>query len=188
MKFRLLAALFAVTFLNLTAAAAEPPLAKFAVGEVGNFTAHASPQPVKAVTFQDTNGDKTGFGDFEGQVLLVNLWATWCAPCRKEMPSLDRLAAAVDDPDFRVLPISVDRSGPEKSRAFLKDIGVKNLDFYIDPSARLGMHLKAFGLPVTILIDRKGRELGRLIGPAEWDSPEAEALIRAALAEGAKGS
>lgn len=189
MKFRLLPALAAVTFLNLTAAAAEPPLANFATGEVQNFTVHESPQPVAEFEFQNAEGETVTLADFRGEVVLVNLWATWCAPCRKEMPSLDRLADAVEDADFRVLPLSVDRAGPDKARAFLDEIGVRNLEFYIDPTARAGMNLKAFGLPVTILLNRDGQELGRLVGPAEWDSPEAEALVRAALSAGAeKGS
>ncbi|ANK82288.1 MAG: hypothetical protein TEF_16935 [Rhizobiales bacterium NRL2] len=184
MKLRLLPALVAVTFLNLTAAAAEPPLAKFAAGEVANFTAHAEPRPLDAIAFQDADGAERSLADFEGQVVLVNLWATWCAPCRHEMPSLDRLAEAIDDPEFSLVAISLDRAGADKAKAFLDEIGVENLDFYIDPSARTGMRLQAFGLPVTILIGRDGRELGRLVGPAEWDSEEAQALIRAALAGG----
>ncbi|WP_416897861.1 MAG: TlpA family protein disulfide reductase [Minwuia sp.] len=173
--------------LSLQVASAEPPLSEFATGHVQNFTAHDEPQALAEATFQNADGEKLGFDAFRGKVVLVNLWATWCAPCRHEMPSIDRLAGQLQGDDFHVAAVSVDRR-PDKAKTFLEEIGVENLDFYIDPSARLGMALKAFGLPLTLILDREGREIGRLVGPAEWDSPEAIALVRAAIARDKAGS
>ena len=119
--------------------------------------------------------------DWEGRVVLLNLWATWCAPCRKEMPALDRLQQALGSDRFEVVALSVDRGGIEKSKAFFDEIGVKALKLYVDPSTRATSKLKAVGLPATLLIDEQGREIGRLTGPAEWDSEDAKRLIQAVL-------
>ena len=121
-------------------------------------------------------------------MVLVNLWATWCAPCRREMPSIDRLAAQLQGDDFAVVAVSVDLGGEDKARAFYDEIGVTNLPFYIDPPARIGAAFKGFGLPLTVILDANGRELGRLLGPAEWDSPEAIELVQAAIRLGKPGA
>ena len=115
--------------------------------------------------------------------MLVNLWATWCVPCRKEMPSLAALQSEMGSKDFEVVAISVDRKGLAASSAFLKEVGATALKLYADPSTDSLDKLQAVGLPASILIDREGREIGRLLGPAEWNSPEAKALIKAALEE-----
>ena len=185
---RILAGVALGLILSLQAASAEPPLSELATGHMQNFAAHEAPKPVADVRFQNADGEEIGFDAFRGKVVLVNLWATWCAPCRHEMPSIDRLAGELQGEDFHVAAISVDRGRPEKAKAFFEEIGIGNLDFYIDPSARLGAALKAFGLPLTLLLDAEGREIGRLVGPAEWDSPEAVALMKAAIAKaGAQG-
>ena len=119
--------------------------------------------------------------DWRGKVVLLNLWATWCAPCRKEMPSLDRLQAELGSDKFEVVAVSVDKTGIDGAKKFLDQIKVEKLGVYADPSVRLGSALKAIGMPSTVLIDREGREIGRLVGPAEWDSDEAKHLIQAAL-------
>jgi thiol-disulfide isomerase/thioredoxin len=120
-------------------------------------------------------------------VVLVNLWATWCAPCKREMPSLDRLQAKLGGADFAVLPISLDRTGPEKPRQFLAANGLKNLDLFLDSGNTLMQAMRAPGLPLSVLIDRQGREIARLAGPAEWDGAEAETMIRALLAQAGDG-
>jgi thiol-disulfide isomerase/thioredoxin len=140
-------------------------------------------RPVPEVKFTDADGKPLTLAGWKGRVVLVNLWATWCAPCRKEMPALAALQTAMGGDDFEVVAISVDRKGIEKSAAFMQEIGVSTLRLYADPSTEALNTLQGVGLPATVLIDRNGNEIGRLLGPAEWDSPEARALIRAALAE-----
>lgn len=142
-----------------------------------------TPQAVQDFTFADGEGGQRTLSEWKGKVVLVNLWATWCAPCKVEMPSLDRLQAKLGGADFAVLPISLDRTGAEKPRAFLASAGLSQLGLYLDSKNALMQILRAQGLPLTVLLDRQGREIARLAGPAEWDSPEAEALIRAAIAD-----
>jgi len=121
--------------------------------------------------------------DFEGRVVLLNIWATWCPPCREEMPTLDALQARLGGSDFHVLPLSIDRAGLEPVRRFYRETGIRNLDLYIAEDTRAMLALAVVGLPTTILIDRIGRERGRLAGPAEWNSPEAVAQISALIDE-----
>ena len=128
---------------------------------------------------------------FQGKVALVNLWATLCAPCRREMPALDRLQAALGGDDFVVVPISIDTADPARPAAFLEEIGTKNLPLYTDRTTRIFEELKAkslaVGLPVTLLLDRNGCRLGHINGPAEWDSEDGKRLIEAAI-KGARGA
>jgi thiol-disulfide isomerase/thioredoxin len=168
----------------LAGAASAADLARLATGAMAEFKPASPPKPVAEIAFEDKSGAKIGLDAFKGRVVLVNLWATWCAPCREEMPSLDRLQAKLGSKDFEVVALSLDRAGRDKAKAFLEQIGVKHLALYIDPTMKAGRALDATGMPTTLLIGRDGKELGRLIGPAEWDSKEAQALIKAALAGG----
>ena len=143
----------------------------------------SAPQPLPEIRFQDGDGKPYTLSDFRGKVVLLNVWATWCAPCRKEMPELAGLQEKLGSDDFEVVAISVDRKGAATSGAFLVDNGAVALKLYVDPSALVLDKLKAIGLPASYLIDRQGREIGRLFGPAAWNGPDAERLIRAALAE-----
>jgi thiol-disulfide isomerase/thioredoxin len=129
------------------------------------------------------DGETLDLSRWKGRVVLLNLWATWCAPCRKEMPDLSKLQAELGGADFEVVALSVDRKGFEASQAFLKEVGVTNLAGYIEPDAKSLAALQALGLPATILIDRKGKEAARLLGPADWASAEAKAVVKALLAE-----
>jgi thiol-disulfide isomerase/thioredoxin len=151
-----------------------PPLS----GTVADFTLMDAPRPMPAHPFTDENGAEMSFADFEGKILLVNLWATWCAPCRVEMKALDRLEAAMGGADFAVLPISLDIDGAEAVLPFYEEFGLDHLPVALDPASKIGHALGFSGLPTTILVDRDGNGLGYLLGPAEWDSAEAEALIR----------
>ena len=151
------------------------------VGEMAAFVFKRSPEALPATTFMDAAGSERSLQDWKGKVVLLNLWATWCAPCRKEMPSLDRLQAELGSATFEVVAVSVDKTGIDGARRFLDQIKVERLGVYADPNVRLGSALKAIGMPSTVLIDREGREIGRLVGPAEWDSDEAKLLVRAAL-------
>ncbi|WP_139789223.1 TlpA disulfide reductase family protein [Manganibacter manganicus] len=146
------------------------------------FALHETPVAVPDIRFEDSDGKPRTLADFRGKVVLLNIWATWCAPCRKEMPTLDRLQAELGGPDFEVVALSMDRAGPEQVKKFFAEIGTKHLALNIDVSAKAMFTLGAPGLPMTLLIDRRGEEIGRLIGPAEWDSPEMADFIRGRIA------
>lgn len=149
------------------------------------FVYKKTPEPLADVSFVDGSGADRALSQFRGKTILLNLWATWCAPCREEMPSLERLQTELGSDAFEVVALAVDRTGPKAAKRFLDEIGVKALQLYVDQTTRSGSALKAIGMPTTILIDPQGREIGRLPGPAEWDSADAKALIRAALATAA---
>ena len=153
-------------------------------GHMSAFVVHAEAQDVPEFSFgADGDGEKS-ISQWKGKVVLLNLWATWCAPCRKEMPDLDKLKADLGGADFDVVAISIGRGGFDKPREFLKEIKVGHLKLYNESSGRLGPKLKAFGMPTTLLIDRNGKEIGRLIGPAEWASEDAVTLLKAAIGKG----
>jgi thiol-disulfide isomerase/thioredoxin len=173
MKMLALALLCAMLAVALPAAAVEPPQ---------NFAVHETPVPVPEISFEDAGGQPKTLADFRGKVVLLNIWATWCAPCRKEMPTLDRLQAKLGGPDFEVVALSVDRAGPDIVKKFFTEIGIEHLALNIDTSGKAMFTLGAVGLPLTLLIDREGKEIGRLIGPAEWDSPEMVDFIRSHIA------
>ncbi|MGF1649392.1 MAG: TlpA disulfide reductase family protein [Hyphomicrobiaceae bacterium] len=158
----------------------RPGANPLSVGDMAMFV-FRDPVDLDPVTFNGEDGQELDFSAWRGRVVLVNLWATWCAPCRHEMPDLDRLQKTLGSADFEVVAISVDRGTPDKPRAFLEEIGATSLKLYHDPSSRIGARLKVIGLPATLLLDRNGREVGRLIGPAKWDSPDAIRLIEAAV-------
>ena len=141
-----------------------------------------APKALPEIAFEDETGQAKSLADWKGRVVLLNLWATWCAPCKVEMPSLNRVQAQLGGNDFAVLPISLDRQGPDLPRRFLASNNLSNLPLLIDTSAGLAGKLEAIGLPATFILDREGREIARLLGPAEWDSPAALEVIRAAIA------
>lgn len=163
-------------------AAASGVTKALATGSLAAFLVHPEPKPIADIAFADGQGKPLKLSDFKGRVVLINLWATWCAPCRKEMPDLAKLQQELGSDQFEVVAISVDRKGAEASSAFLKETGADALKLYVEPTTRVVGELQAAGLPATILVDREGRELGRLLGPALWASPEAFALVKAALA------
>ena len=152
-----------------------------------NF-APSEPKPVPELTFVDGVGNEVSLADFRGEVVVLNLWATWCAPCRREMPSLDRLQARFGGNGLEVIALSLDRGDVAKVREFYHELGISSLAIYHDPDGAAGRELGAPGLPTTILIDRAGQEVGRLLGPAEWDSDEALAVIEALVGPPGTGS
>lgn len=158
------------------------PLAK---GEIAALQVTEKPAPATPLSFQNAKGEPVTLASFRGKAILLNLWATWCAPCRKEMPALDALQGELGSKDFEVVAVNIDTRNFEKPKAFLEEIKVARLGYYADPSAKIFQDLKAagraFGMPTTLLIDANGCELAYLAGPAEWASPEALAFVRAAL-------
>jgi thiol-disulfide isomerase/thioredoxin len=150
-------------------------------GEMAAFVFKKEPEPLVEVAFSDGAGRPRTLADWKGRIVLLNLWATWCAPCRKEMPALARLQKELGSDRFEVVALAVDRAGAEAAQKFLASAKITELALYIDPTARAGTALKAAGMPTTLLIDAQGREIGRLTGAAEWDSPDAKRLLAAHL-------
>ena len=151
------------------------------LGDMAAFVKKNTPEPLPDITFQDATGKDVTLSSLKGKTILLNLWATWCEPCREEMPALDRLQKELGGDKFEVVALSLDRKGYDASRKFLTDMKVDNLTLYVDPSAKQGMALKVLGMPTTILINKDGLEIGRLAGSAKWDSPDAKKLIEAAI-------
>ncbi len=154
------------------------------VGQMATFVFKKEPETLPDLPFLDKDGKARSLKEWNGKVVLLNLWATWCAPCRKEMPSLDRLQAELGSDTFEVVAVSADKTGVEGAKKFLDQIKVAKLGVYADPTVRIHSGLRAIGMPATLLLDARGREIGRLVGPAEWDSPEAKTLIKAVIAAG----
>ncbi len=151
------------------------------VGPMAVFELWPEPRPLpQDMIFESATGP-VRFADFQGRVLLVNLWATWCAPCIEELPTLDRLQAELGGPDFRVLPVSLDREPVAQAQAALEKFGASRLRTIADREMAVMGSLGITGLPTTLLVDRQGREIGRYVGPADWSGPEATALVRAAI-------
>ena len=143
-----------------------------------NFILLDEPAPAPAQAVTDADGRAVGVAEFRDRVLLINFWATWCAPCVREMPSLDRLQAKLGDVGLTVMAVSEDRKGAEKVMPFYREHGLQHLDVFLDPKGTFARAMEVRGLPSTILVDPQGRVIGRLEGPLEWDGPEAERLIR----------
>lgn len=172
------AALAAAKAAETSPSSAANPLA---TGDMITFVFRKSPESIPEFKFEDGAGASKTLADWKGKVVLLNLWATWCAPCRKEMPALDRLQKELGGDGFEVVAMSVDRQGVPASKKFLEETKVSNLKLYVESTSKSIGTLRANGLPTTLLIDRDGREIGRLAGPAEWDSADAKRLIQSVL-------
>jgi thiol-disulfide isomerase/thioredoxin len=154
-------------------------------GEVAALAVAQTPFRVPDLAFKDAKGRDLTLADWRGRTVLLNLWATWCVPCRREMPALDALQALLGGSDFEVVAVNIDTRDPQKPLAFLKDVAIAHLAYYSDPSARVFEMLKsagkAFGMPTTVIVDPSGCEIGTMAGPAEWGSDDGVRLIGAAL-------
>ena len=138
----------------------------------GRLTMVETPRDIPSSEFLDARGERVDLGDFKGSYLLVNVWATWCEPCREEMPALDQLARDLGDRNIRVMPVSIDLNGAVSVEGFYERHNLNDLPVYVDPSQNIMQSLNVFGIPTTVLIDPAGREIGRMVGPAQWDSQE----------------
>jgi thiol-disulfide isomerase/thioredoxin len=160
-------------------------LAPLARGEVAAVTIATKPLRVPSLAFEDAQGQRHTIEDWRGRTVLLNLWATWCVPCRKEMPSLDALEGKLGGPAFNVVAVNIDTRNLDKPKAWLNEVGVTRLSYYSDSNAKIFQDLRsvgrAFGMPTTMLIDPEGCELGTIAGPAEWASDDALKLIQAAI-------
>ncbi len=148
-------------------------------GDMQKLMFHSEPQPVSQIPFTDPEGVERSLADWEGKHVVVNFWATWCAPCRKEMPGLDRLQAEFGGEDFEVVTIATGRNSLTGIRKFFEETGVTNLPILLDPGSDLARDMAVLGLPITVLLDPEGREIARLRGDAEWDSDSARAIVAA---------
>lgn len=162
-------------------------LKRLSTGEMSKLAFHSAPRDTPDAGFVTEDGGAATLADFKGAVTVVNLWATWCPPCRKEMPSLDRLHQAVAGDGIRVVAINIERKGVIKARAFYDKIGIAHLAVHADQDNALPPRLGIIGYPVTLILDPEGREIARMQGDAEWDAPEALTLLRAIAAHGADG-
>ena len=160
-------------------------LAPLAHGEVAALTMATTPLRLPDLAFEDADGKPKKLSDWRGRTVLVNLWATWCVPCRKEMPALDSLQTKLGGPDFEVVAVNIDTRDPEKPKNFLREANLTRLGYFTDQKAKVFQDLKsigrALGMPTSVLVDGQGCEIATIAGPAEWDSDDAVKLIAAAV-------
>ena len=166
-------------------------IAPLAHGEVAALTMATTPLQLPDLAFEDADGRAKKLSDWRGKIVLVNLWATWCVPCRKEMPALEGLQAKLSGPNFEVVAINIDTRDSEKPKKFLKDANLTRLGYFNDKNAKVFQELKAIGralgMPTSVLVDGRGCEIATIAGPAEWDSEDAVKLIKAAVNPAAAG-
>ncbi|NGX97789.1 MAG: TlpA family protein disulfide reductase [Candidatus Afipia apatlaquensis] len=162
-------------------------IAPFAKGEVAALTMATAPLQLPDLAFEDSEGKTRKLSEWRGRTVLINLWATWCVPCRKEMPALDKLQETLGGKDFEVVAINIDTRDPEKPKTFLKEGNLTKLAYFHDQKAKVFQELKsagrALGMPTSVLVDGAGCEIATIAGPAEWASDDAMKLIKAATAK-----
>ena len=173
------------------AVALSHKLAPLAQGEVAALTMATNPLKLPDLAFEDADGKPKKLSDWRGRTVLVNLWATWCVPCRKEMPALDSLQTRLGGPEFDVVAVNIDTRDPDKPKNFLKDANLTRLSYFSDPKAKVFQDLKsigrALGMPTSVLVDGQGCEIATIAGPADWASDDAIKLITAAIKPAAAG-
>jgi thiol-disulfide isomerase/thioredoxin len=151
--------------------------------KLGEFVPSTQPYPAPAISLADTSGHSVELSELQGKLVIVNLWATWCGPCLREMPSLERLQSRLGE-RVAVLAISEDRGGNKSVEPFIAKLGLKSVKIYIDPKSEVGHAFGVRGLPTSFLIDREGKVLGRVEGAAEWDSPKILGVLEPLLSGG----
>jgi len=180
----LLAIVYMAFMLGANGALAQgaPDVGALRSGDMRKLILHDAPRPVPEAVFLDEAEQPQPLAQWRGRWVVLNFWATWCAPCREEMPSLDRLAVAM--PELAVLPVAMGRNPVPGIKRFFDEAAVTHLPILRDPAAEFGRSMAVFGLPLTVILDPEGREVARLIGDAEWDSDSARAILAALIAGG----
>ena len=176
-------ALYTALAFGAIAAHADPALDALREGDMKKLAFHADPQVVPATAFVDETDAKLSLEEYRGKYVVLNFWATWCAPCRHEMPMLSNLQTEFQGDSFEVVTIATGRNSLTGMKKFFDEIEVDNLPLYRDPRQKLAREMAVLGLPITVILDPEGREIARLIGDAEWDSDSAKAIIAALLAQ-----
>jgi thiol-disulfide isomerase/thioredoxin len=177
------ALLYTAAVLGANGAAADTAaLEALRTGDMQKLVFHAEPVAAGTVAFTDADGAEHRLADWEGKVVLLNFWATWCAPCRKEMPMLDALQTEFGGDDFAVVTVATGRNSVAGIRRFFEEVEVANLPILLDPGQDLAREMGVFGLPITVILDRGGREIARLRGEADWQSDSAKAIVAALVA------
>ncbi|WP_244915635.1 TlpA disulfide reductase family protein [Phaeobacter inhibens] len=181
---RQLSLYMALTLGANAALAADPAaLADMRQGDMKKLVLHSAPKPVSSAEFQLADGAGAAtLGDYKGKIVLLNFWATWCAPCRKEMPQLSELQEEFGGDEFEVLTLATGRNSPAGIQKFFDDTGITNLPRHQDPRQAVAREMAVLGLPITVLLNREGEEIARLRGDAEWNSDSAKTIIRALIA------
>ncbi|MDF1669703.1 MAG: TlpA disulfide reductase family protein [Roseovarius sp.] len=164
-----------------TALADMSDIAALRMGDMKKLVLHATPKPVTTTGFTAEDGSDMTLADFKGKVVLLNFWATWCAPCRKEMPMLSQLQAELGGDAFEVVTLATGRNMVPAMKKFFGDIGVDNLPLHRDPKQAVARQMGVFGLPVTVILDAQGNEIARLQGDADWNSDSAKSVLRALI-------
>jgi thiol-disulfide isomerase/thioredoxin len=174
------AVLYIAAALGANAAVAED-LSAYQTGEMRGLVIHEEPVAASSLPFLMADETEGALADYAGQYVVLNFWATWCAPCREEMPSLENLQTQLGGEDFSVVTLATGRNPPQAIRRFFEEIGVESLPQYRDINQQIAREMGVFGLPITVILNPEGQEIARLRGDAHWDSPEAVALIEALL-------
>ena len=179
----ILAVLYTALALSANAAHADVAAAEAARQGTMKKLLFSDPVEVSDIVFTDPEGGEFRLQDFGGKHVVVNFWATWCAPCRKEMPMLSELQDEFGGETFEVITIATGRNSIPGIRKFLDEVGVDNLPLYLDPKSKLGREMGVLGLPITVILDPEGREIARMRGDAEWNSESAKAVVRALIGD-----
>ncbi|MFD1913292.1 TlpA family protein disulfide reductase [Halodurantibacterium flavum] len=183
MRLLRLAVLYTAIALGANAAAAGTGAEALREGDMRKLVFHTDPRPLPRAALLDERDAPQDLTGYEGRIVVLNFWATWCAPCRHEMPSLDRLEATLGGGDLAVVPVATGRNPVPGIERFYAEAGITHLPVLRDPSSALAREMGVLGLPVTVILDREGREIARLTGDAEWDSDSAIAILTALIAE-----
>ena len=185
MKLLLSAVLYTALALGANAGSADySALEELRVGDMKKLIFHAEPQPVSSQTFTDPEGGEHRLADWNGKYVLLNFWATWCAPCRKEMPALDALQQEFGGDTFEVVTLATGRNSLPGIRRFFEEEEITVLPILLDPKQAVSREMAVLGLPITVILDPEGREIARLRGDADWASDSARAIIAALLPQG----
>ena len=156
-------------------------------GDIKKLVFHSEPKAVSQTAFQTVSGGAGTLADYQGKVVVLNFWATWCAPCREEMPMLSDLQTELGGESFEVVTIATGRNPPPAMKTFFDEIGVDNLPLHRDPKSKIAREMGVLGLPITVVLDREGQEIARLQGDAHWNTDSAMAILRA-LIDGSEGA